>query len=60
MGVWTRDFLRLLAQTSCAGLPESCRKLLSPETGTGRGRPRQRGKDRETGNSSGFLAPVIG
>ena len=54
------NFFRLSAETSCAGFPEAVQILLSPETGTGRGRPRQRRKDRETGASGGFPAPVAG
>src|SRR5215469_4289323 len=56
-GVWMRKFLKMPAQTSCADLAKSVEILLSPETGTGRGRLRQRGKDRETGNSGGFSGP---
>jgi hypothetical protein len=60
MGVWTRDFFEIFGANLLCWLCGERRNSLSPETGTGRGRLRQRRKDRETENSSGFLAPVIG
>jgi hypothetical protein len=60
MDVWIRKFLKISGSNPCAGLSEGVKILLSPETGTGRGRLRQHRKDRETGNFGGFLAPVAG
>ena len=60
MDVWIRKFLEIIGANLLCWPSGERRNLLSPETGTGRGRLRQRGKDRETGNSGGFLAPVAG
>jgi len=60
MDVWIRIFLQIPGAYLLCWPSRERRNLLSPETGTGRGRLRQRGKDRETGNSGGFPAPVIG
>jgi hypothetical protein len=60
MSVWIRKILEIAGGNLLCWTCGSSRNSLSPETGTGRGRLRQRGKDRETGNSSGFLALVAG
>src|SRR5215472_18619413 len=49
MDVWIRKFLQIPGAYLLCWPSRERRNLLSPETGTSRGRLRQRGKDRETG-----------
>jgi hypothetical protein len=58
--MWIRKILEIVSGNLLCWPSGERRNLLSPETGTGRGRLRQRRKNRETGFSGGFPALVIG
>jgi hypothetical protein len=58
--VWTAEKAEMVEHRPLRGACGHSRNVLPLETGTTRGRPRERGKSRETGPPYGYLAPAGG